>query len=121
MAGRQLKTTGRLTASSILEVVISMVVIVVVFSIAMGIFANVQRLTLSAKKIRAQGVLREVLFKAEQSPDIDKQNLKVDEWNVEQEISVYGDNRSLHQISLVAYDANMEKVAELKEVVYDAR
>jgi Tfp pilus assembly protein PilV len=121
MAGIQLNMKRQLRASSILEVIIAMVLIVVIFSIAMEISANVQRLLLSAKQIHAQAVLKEALFKAEQVPDIAKQTLTMDGFNVTQEITVYNNSDVLHQITLVAYDANQEKIAELKQVVYDAQ
>ncbi|WP_121200108.1 hypothetical protein [Mucilaginibacter gracilis] len=125
MAGIQLKITmnpkGRVRASSILEVIISMVVIVIVFSIAMAIFANVQRLSLSAKKIRAEAVLKEELIKIAEAPQLSKQSSTVDGLSIEEETTSYNNNDNLFQVNLTAYDANKEKVAELKEVIYDAR
>ncbi|RKR84467.1 hypothetical protein BDD43_4705 [Mucilaginibacter gracilis] len=112
---------GRVRASSILEVIISMVVIVIVFSIAMAIFANVQRLSLSAKKIRAEAVLKEELIKIAEAPQLSKQSSTVDGLSIEEETTSYNNNDNLFQVNLTAYDANKEKVAELKEVIYDAR
>jgi len=121
MAGIQLNPAERLKASTILEVIISMALIMIVFSIAMGIFANVQRLSLSQKQIHAQAVLKEVLLQAEQLPDITKQTLTVEGISITEEITIYNNNSTLHQVVLVAYDGNQEKIGGLKEVVYDAR
>jgi len=104
-----------------LEVVISMVVIVVVFTIAMAIFGNVQRLSLTGKKIKAQAVLKEAFLKPEQHIAVGKQTTTIDEFRVEQEITPYGQSNNLYQISLTAYDNNGEKVAESKNVMYDVK
>jgi hypothetical protein len=112
MAGSKLK------ASSIFEMVISMVIIVVVFTIAMSIFANVQRLSLTGKKIKAQATLNEELIKAEQNIVIAKTTTTIEDFKVEKEISIYNNNSSLYQVSLAAYDGNQEKIAEINSVVY---
>ena len=111
MAGSKLK------ASSILEVVIAMVVIVTVFTIAMMIYGNVQRLSLSSKKIKAQAVLHELLLSAEKSSEVSKRSFVIDHIRVEEDISTYNNSTTLHIISLTAYDQNQEQIAELKEVV----
>ena len=95
-----------------------MVVIVIVFSIAMGIFANIQRLSLSAQKVHAQAVLKDELLKAEHAPQIATQTTMVDGFEVSSEIVLYNSNTDLYQITLIAFDNNKQKLAELKEVVY---
>jgi len=118
MAGIKLSVTGKAKASSIVEVVISMVVIVIVFGIAMGIFANVQRLSLSAQKVHAQAILKEELIKTEQEPHISKQTNNVDGFEVSSEVTPYQDHADLYLIALAAFDNNGKKMAELREVVY---
>lgn len=113
----RIKLNGKVKASSILETVISMVVIVTVFTIALMIFGNVQRLSLSAKKVKVDGILNEALLTAEKAPSITKQSFTVDNFRIEEEISAYNNTTNLYLISLVAYDPNQEKIAQLKEVV----
>jgi hypothetical protein len=55
MAGNKLNT--KLSASNILEVIVSMVIIVIVFGIAMMIYSNVLRFSLSAKKAPGTGFI----------------------------------------------------------------
>lgn len=98
-----------------------MVVIVAVFTIAMMIFGNVQRLSLTGKKVKAQAVLREVLLKTEQHMVIGNEAVTMDEFKVGQEITEYGQSNDLYQISLTAYDNNGKMVAELKSVVYETK
>ena len=64
MAGRKLIRT-KIMASTILEVIVAMVIIVVVFGIAMMIYTNVLRMSLSVKKIQAQAILKETLYNIE--------------------------------------------------------
>jgi Tfp pilus assembly protein PilE len=115
MAGSKLK--GRLPASSILEVIVSMVIIVIVFGIAMMIYTNVLRLSLSAKKLKAQALLQETMLKAEHSSENTSQSVTVDDFRIEQEVKPYQDNAGLTEIHLTAFDPNQQKIAELQKVI----
>lgn len=121
MAGGGLKMDQKLRASTIVEVLVSLIVIVIVFGIAMSIFANVQRSSLSTKKLRAQAILKAHLLKASQHPEVSKQTVTDDGFTLEQNITNYHDDPALYQISLIAYDANSEKVSELTEVFYEGK
>lgn len=96
MAG--IKLNARVKGSTILEVIVSMVVIVVVFGIAMMIYTNVLRTSVSVKKIRAQAILSQTMLKAENNPESIAQSLTIDDFRVEQEVKPYGDNNSLTEI-----------------------
>jgi len=112
MAGSKLNR--KIKGSTILEVIIAMVVIVVVFGIAMMIYSNVLRLSLSAKKLRAKAVLEDVLLKAAAG---ENQTLTIGEFRIEQEIQSYNGNNNLLSVHLTAYDANQLKIAELRQVM----
>jgi Tfp pilus assembly protein PilV len=116
MAG--IKLNERVQASTILEVIVSMVVIVVVFGIAMMIYTNVLRTSLSVKKIKALAILNQAMLKAENNPESVTQSLTIDDFRVEQEIKPYSTNNNLTEIHLTAYDQNQQKVAELEKVIY---
>ena len=117
MAGRELNIRSKVPASTILEVVVSMVIIVIVFGIAMMIYNNVLRLSLSSKNIKAEAILQQALLQAEQGRQLAGQSLTVDDFRVEQEIQPYGNDGNLTEIDLTAYDANQQKAAELKKVI----
>lgn len=104
-------------ASTILEVVIAMVLIVIVFSIAMMIFANVTSSSLSVKKMRAQAILQEALLNAEKSTDPTSQSLNVEDFRIEQEVKPYNQMSQLYDIHLTAYDGNQQKITELEKVI----
>jgi type II secretory pathway pseudopilin PulG len=117
MAGNKIDVRATVNASTILEVVIAMVLIVVVFSIAMMIFANVTSSSLSVKKIRAQAVLHEALLNAEKKGDSTSLSLNIEDFRIEQAIKPYHQTNQLYEIHLTAYDANQQKVTELEKVI----
>lgn len=115
MAGSKLK--GRVEASTILEVVISMIIIVIVFGIAMMIYTNILRVSLSAKKLRVQALLQQTMLKAEQTTANTSQSFTIDDFRIEQEAAQYNNESGLTAIHLTAYDQNQQKVAELQKVI----
>lgn len=117
MAGSKLTGQPKLKGSTILEVVISMVVIMVVFGIAMMIFANVMRTSLSAKKIRAEAVLNDALLKCESSNGITSQTFTDGDLRLEQAVKSFNDAKNLVEIDLTVYDSNQEKIMELQKVI----
>ncbi|MDB5002072.1 MAG: hypothetical protein JWQ34_297 [Mucilaginibacter sp.] len=117
MAGGELKYNSRVKASTILEVIISMIIILLVFTIAMMISANIMRSSLSVKKINAQAVLHELLIKAEQNKEVHSQSFTTDDFSVVQEVKPDENFQNLLNIHLTAYDTNQEKVAELQKII----
>jgi type II secretory pathway component PulJ len=117
MDRRELSIQTRVKASTILEVVVSMVIIILVFGIAMMIYTNVLRMSLSVKKIKAQALLQETLLKAETTKDRSTQSLIMDDLRIEQEIKPFNNDSLLSEIHLTAYDANQQKITELQKVI----
>ena len=117
MAGIQINITQRLRASSLLEVIISMVIIVVVFGLAMMMTANITRGSLSTKKIHAQFILKSALMNGEGQKEWVSKTVLIDSVTVEQEVKPY--NTGLLEVHLTAYDTNNEKMAELRKVVIE--
>jgi Tfp pilus assembly protein PilE len=119
MAGSKLTDKHSVRGSTILEVIISMIIIIVVFGIAMMIFANVNRLSLSAKKLRAEAILQQTLLLAEHAKDHADQTITVDDLTIKQEITPFENEPGLSVITLTAFDPNHEQVARLKKVIVD--
>jgi len=115
MAG--IKLTTKTAASTLLEVIISMIVIVVVFGIAMMIFTNVIRFTTSAKEIRAKAAMQDLLVKEEQSKAIAGQSINVGDFTIEESVAVYNNQNSLVLVQLTAFDQNRQEVATLQKVL----
>lgn len=117
MAGRELTSLSKIRASTILEVLISMVIIMIVFGIAMMIYANVIQSSISTKKIRADAILNDIMLKDENTLDNESRSITIDDLSIQQNVSVYHDDKNLTEIDLAAYDANKTKIAELHKVI----
>jgi Tfp pilus assembly protein PilE len=117
MAGNKISIGKKVRASSILEVLISMVVILIVFSIAMVIYTNVLKLSLSVKKIRAQAVLQDIMIRSEYETNLSDQSFSRDDLRIELEIRKVDDFQRLSSVNLTAYDDNQQKVAELQKLI----
>jgi hypothetical protein len=98
-------------------VIISMIIIVVVFGIAMMIFTNVTRFTISAKQIRAKAALQDLLVKEEQSKAIASQSITVGDFTVEEAVTAYNNQDNLILVQLTAFDQNRQQVAVLQKVL----
>ena len=118
MAGRELKIGARVHGSTIIEVVISMIIILVVFSIAMMIYSNVTRSSLSAQQVKAAAILREKLDQAEHNGTSADETIAVGDFLVEQRVETYSDTAShLLRVYLTAWDNNHHKLAELQKII----
>jgi len=117
MAGSKLTDKHGIRGSTILEVIISMIIIIVVFGVAMMIFTNVNRLSLSAKKLKAQAILQQALLQAEQANDHTDRTITVDDLIIKQEITPFENESGLSIITLTAFDPNHEQIARLKKVI----
>ena len=117
MAGRKLRIATRVKASTILEVVVSMVIIIAVFGIAMMIYANVIRTSLSGQKIKAQAVLSQVMKNMGSAELGSNQESVIDDFTVERSVKPYSGNSELLEIDLKAYDKSHIPLAELHQLI----
>ncbi|QKJ31051.1 hypothetical protein HQ865_15245 [Mucilaginibacter mali] len=117
MAGTKLKPGKRVQASSLLEVIVAMLIIVVIFGIALGIFANITRSSVSVKQLKARAILNDICTRCEDSTAVESKIFYVDHWKVEQEIKIYEAEPALNELDLAIYDENMVKITELKKLI----
>jgi Tfp pilus assembly protein PilV len=108
---------SKLSGSSIIEVLISMVMIMVVFGIAMMIDANIIQSSLSVKKIRAQAILNQTLETDESSANNTSTTFTIDGISIEQTVKNYNNENNLTEIDLSAYDANGKELTTLRKVI----
>lgn len=108
---------SKLSGSSIIEALISMVVIMVVFGIAMMIYANIIQSSLSVKKIKAQAILNQTLQIDESSANNISTTFTVDGLSIEQTVKNYNNENNLTEIDLSAYDANGKELTTLRKVI----
>jgi len=94
-----------------------MVVIMVVFGIAMMIYANVIQSSLSVKKLRAQEILNQTLQADESSANPTATNFTVEDLSIQQTVKPYLAENNLTEIDLSAYDANGKELIALHKVI----
>ncbi|WP_121810188.1 hypothetical protein [Mucilaginibacter kameinonensis] len=117
MAGSKLRTGLRIQGSTLLEVIISMIIIIVVFGIAMMIFTNVSRSSLSVQKLSAQAILQETLLAAEQTGGQTDEKISIEDLTITQEIKPLENQPGLSVVTLTAFNPNHEQIAQLKKVI----
>jgi Tfp pilus assembly protein PilV len=112
----------KLPASTILEVVTSMVIIVIVMGIALMILSNVMRLSLSLKQMKANALLQQELIKSTNAANIEDETIRINEWRIEKTFKPYTGNGLLMEADFTIYDPNNLRTAELKSlVVYEKK
>jgi type II secretory pathway component PulJ len=117
MAGSKMKLQNKLPGSTILEVVVAMVILILVFGTAMMIFTNVTRLSLSVKKLRAQAILQEILLQAGHTETNSDQLAREGEFRIEQEIKPFENEPALDQMIITAYDENQQQIAQVQQII----
>ncbi len=117
MDRRKLNMKTKVNASTLIEVIIAMVTIVIVFGIAMMIYSNVIRSSVSVKKIRAQAILRDIMERASNSATaLQNDSFTLDGLVINQTVKPYRDDKNLNEVDLNAYDSNQQLQATLKQV-----
>jgi len=117
MVRSKMKYNSKIAASSIIEVLISMVIIMVVFGIAMIIYVNVMQSSLSVKKLRGQAILEQTLQADETSGNPAATNFTSEDLNIVKTIKGYNAESNLTEIDLTAYDANGKELITLHKVI----
>jgi Tfp pilus assembly protein PilV len=107
----------KVQASTILEVVISMVIIVFVIGIALMILSNVLRLSLSVKQLKASSILQQEMEKVKALRTVSDEVLQINDWRVEKTFKPFSLGGSLLEADLAIYDQNNVKITELKSVI----
>lgn len=98
-----------------------MVLIVIVFGVAMMIFANVMRSSLSARQVNAQAVLSSVLVSLAQKKDIENTSFSVDSLHILQEVKPYEKAPGMMEVHLTASGNSGENIAEARMIMQSAR
>jgi len=117
MDRRQLNISTKVKASTVIEVVVSMVTIITVFGIGMMIYANVTRMSLSGQKIKAQAVLSQVMKNIHEADLGSSQQSLIGDLTIEKSVKPYAENNKLLEVYLKAYDKNHTLIVELHQLI----
>lgn len=100
-----------------MEVVIAMVLIIIVFGIAMSIFANVFRTSLSAKQLKAQATLQDIFLTSGPGQIFETRTFQSGDFTISQMVSPYGSSTDLVCVQLEAFDKNNESTAVSRKII----
>jgi hypothetical protein len=112
----RIQLNPKIKASTLLEVIISMVVIMVVFGIAMMIFSKITTFSISGKASRARAALEYQLTKIEKAKIFTNESLVAGDFNIDQTAMPYRSFDNLLLLTLTAYDTNNKVVAQLRRI-----
>jgi competence protein ComGF len=111
------KTSTTLKASTLLEVITAMVMIMVIFTVATSMFIRVTGAGSTIEKINAQLILNHKAIEVKLSQNFKDDESKEGELNVKQHIKPHGSSTSLLLLHLEAFNNDNKKLADLKELV----
>lgn len=107
----------KLSASSVLEVVIAMVIIIVVFGITMMLYANVTKSVLSVQQLRAQAILKELFTEKSNANDFSNNTFVIQDISVTQTTENFKTDNDLVIVKLEAFDLNNKSLATISKVM----
>lgn len=110
------KLKGKLKASTLLEVIVAMVVILIVFVLATGIYANVLRSSPSVKQQRVKALMTGLIEKSMDEGSWKDQQVVVDSITLVKTVSPYQDYTDLLLLQVMAIEKG-KVVGNVKRVV----
>jgi len=119
MDRKSIKLYFRFSGSTILEVVVSMVIISLVLGISLGIFTNIQRSSPSSKKIQVEAILNDEKIHLQGNVDTTSSTYTLHGYKIVRTWLILPDNSSLKVLDLKGFDKNDSLIAEIKTVEYE--
>ncbi|WCT13655.1 hypothetical protein [Mucilaginibacter jinjuensis] len=107
----------KVQASTMIEMIVAMTVIILVIGLGLMILSNVMRLSLSGKQIKANALLQEELIKTTNSGQVTNESLIKNGWRIDKTFkpNIYGE--SLLEADFIIYDQNNIKIAHLESII----
>ncbi len=117
MAG--LKITTKISASSLFETIIAMMVIMIVFGIAMTIYVNVMKNSTSLAELKASLKLDEIAKDTKANKSYFDEHFEDESTVIEKVVKKYNGQEGLLLLDIQAFDKTNKKLAERKEIIQD--
>lgn len=112
-----IKEPKRLKASSLVETIVGLMVIVLVFGIAMTVYVNVMRNSTSLAELKASQRLEEIAVETKTKKSFFNESFEEGGVKIEKTIGKYQDKEGLFLLELIAKDPTERKLAERKEII----
>lgn len=113
---KKIKADTKVPASTLLEVLVSMLIIMIVFSIAIGIYTRITSSQLSLSSRKAQQYMQRILAESKENKNWSDETLFADSISYKKTITDYPGYSDLLLISIQA-EQNGKELAEMKEIV----
>lgn len=118
MAGEKLILKARVDGSTVLEVLIAMIVIMIVFGLAMIIYSNVERSSVSVRQLAARSLLQDLAQRAAANPAaVSDSSFMAGEMEIRRTVKAYPGEPQLSELDLEALDPQQHVLATLKQVI----
>jgi hypothetical protein len=108
----------KLSAASLIEVTVAMVIILLVWTIALTIFINVTTSGGALKKVRYQVLLKEYALKVKNEKLFIDDEFNINELTVHRKVAPYMGNNSLLYLHLTITDVSGKVVCQYQELIY---
>ncbi len=111
-------TKRKIKASSLLETIVAMVILVAVFTIAIMIFVNVTATGFNFQKIHANNLLKNLSRQTVKEMKLYDENLEVNNILVVKKVSKYQEQKGLFVLELSAFNKDSIKLAQRRELIF---
>lgn len=107
-----------MAASTLLEVIIAMIIIVVVFTIAMKVFINVAQSGISTTKIKVESRIREIVLGIKARGVVDQESFSEEGIFYSIKVNTTNNNKlSVVEVSALQYD---KKIASFRGLILNS-
>jgi type II secretory pathway pseudopilin PulG len=110
------RVSGKIKASTLLEVIVAMVVILIVFVLATGIYANVMRSSPSAKQQKVKALMSGIIEKSITESNWNDEEIMIDSIYLIKKVLPYRDYADLKLLQVNAIEQGKE-VGNVKRIV----
>ena len=110
------KLRGKIKASTLLEVIVAMVVILIVFVLATGIYANVMRSSPSVKQQRVKAIISGLIAESIAAGNWKDEVIAIDSMAFQKTVTPYQAYPDLRLVQVVAIEQGKE-ISVVKRVV----
>ena len=109
--------TKKIKASTLIEVLVAMIIIMISFGIAMAIYMNVSLSDHLVQKLKAELLLNETAIETKAANSFIDEKTGSDKISINKTVTSYNGIPELHLLMLEAFDVNGKKISERKELV----
>lgn len=115
MAGKKVSIDTKVSGSTLMEVLVAMILLLIVFSVAMMIFANIARSSVNSQQILARAVAELELQRTKREKLFTPDQIPVDSLIIIRDVQFPAEQPGMVAISIRAADKQNKTLAEIKE------